>query len=106
TTATGYARPRRRANRKAREPFSQRKIADIAKTAKKRTALPPRIVQNTPVYPIAENQVQSTRKSVVRPSTTKHATMTITATEMALLGIPASLCARLVRGPATGSHLG
>src|ERR1700730_11646677 len=66
-------------------------MADIAKTAKKRTALLPRTVQKTSRYPMAENQAQSTRKSLVRPSTMKEATMTITATAMALLGISTSL---------------
>src|SRR6478609_3112108 len=66
-------------------------MADPAKTAKKSTALPPRIVPKTSRYPMAENQAQSTRKSLVRPSTMKQATMTITATAMPLLGISTSL---------------
>src|SRR6202043_3039404 len=66
-------------------------MADPAKTAKKRSALPPRIVPKTSRYPMAENQAQSTRKSLVRPSTMKQATMTITATAMPLLGIFTSL---------------
>ena len=61
-------------------------MADPAKTAKKSTALPPRIVPKTSRYPMAENQAQSTRKSLVRPSTMKQATMTITAPAMPLLG--------------------
>src|ERR1700687_344729 len=81
-------------------------MADPAKTAKKRSALPPRIVPKTSRYPMAENQAQSTRKSLVRPSTMKEATMTITATAMALLGISTPSCVRHVHGPVTGSHLG
>src|SRR5437667_6261882 len=77
-------------------------MADPAKTAKKRTALLPRIVQKTSRYPMAENQAQSTRKSLVRPSTMKEATMTITATAMPLLGISTSLVVRHVHGPVTG----
>src|SRR5215831_12405053 len=65
-------------------------MADPAKTAKKRAALPPRIVQKTPRYPTAENQAQSTRKLLVRPSM-REAKMTTTATAMPLLGISTSL---------------
>src|ERR1700736_2307723 len=81
-------------------------MADPAKTAKKRTALPPRIVPKTSRYPRAENQAQSTRKSLVRPSTMKEATMTITATAMPLLGISTSLVCSYAHGPVTESHLG
>src|ERR1700737_2856975 len=66
-------------------------MADPAKTAKKSTALPPRIVPKTSRYPMAENQAQSTRKSLVRPSTMKEATMKMVATAMPLLGISTSL---------------
>src|SRR5215471_21670444 len=62
-------------------------MADPAKTAKKRAALPPRIVQKTPRYPTAENQAQSTRKLLVRPSMMREARMTTTATATPLLGI-------------------
>src|SRR5438132_9322752 len=89
----GYICRSGRANREARAPFTQRRMADPAKTKKKRTALLPRIVQKTSRYPMAENHAQSTRKSLVRPSTMKQATMTITATAMALLGISNSLVA-------------
>ena len=51
------------------DPSAHRKMADPAKTAKKSTTLPPRIVPKTFRYPMAENQAQSTRKSLVRPST-------------------------------------
>src|SRR5580704_2932983 len=82
-------------------------MADPAKTAKKSTALPPRIVPKTSRYPMAENQAQSTRKSLVRPSTMKQATMTMTATAMPLLGIiPPPFCVRHLHGPVTGSDLG
>src|SRR3974377_2339631 len=67
-------------------------MADPAKTAKKRTALPPRIVQKTSRYPTAENQAQSTRKLLVRPSTMRQAKMTMTAIVMPLLGISLSVC--------------
>src|SRR5207245_5874139 len=102
----GYTCRSGRANREARNPFTHRRRADPAKTAKKRTALLPRIVQKTSRYPMAENQAQSTRKSLVRPSTMKQATMTITAAAMALLGISNSLRVRHAHGPVTGSHLG
>src|SRR5438552_9600804 len=102
----GYTCRSGRANREARAPFTHRRMADPAKTAKKRTALLPRIVQKTSRYPMAENHAQSTRKSLVRPSTMKQATMTITATEMALLGISTPLWVRRPHGPVTGSHLG
>src|SRR5215471_19655853 len=66
-------------------------MADPAKTAKKRAALPPRIVQKTPRYPTPENQAQSTRKLLVRPSMMREARMTTTATATPLLGITPSL---------------
>src|SRR5215469_3957076 len=66
-------------------------MADPAKTAKKRTALPPSIVQKTPRYPTAENQTQSTKKLLVKPSTMREARMTTRATAMLLLGISTSL---------------
>jgi hypothetical protein len=84
-----------RANRDARDPFTHRRMADPAKTAKKRTALLPRIVRKTSRYPMAENHSQSTRKSLVRPSTMRQATMTIIATAMPLLGISTSLTCSL-----------
>src|SRR5215472_16426019 len=65
-------------------------MADPAKTAKKRAALPPRIVQKTPRYPTAENQAQSTRKLLIRPSMMREARMTTT-TATTLLGITPSL---------------
>src|ERR1700730_1995631 len=81
-------------------------MADIAKTAKKRTALLPRIVQKTSRYPMVENHAQSTRKSLVRPSTMKQATMTITATAMALLGISNSLGGSSCSCPSDGVAFG
>src|SRR6202043_1917576 len=81
-------------------------MADPAKTAKKSTALPPRIVPKTSRYPMAENQAQSTRKSLVRPSTMKQATMTITATAMPLLAYLPPWCVRHLHFPVTGRTWG
>src|SRR6202022_913787 len=97
---------RGRADRGARNPFPHRRMADIAKTAKKRTAVLPRIVQKTSRYPMVENHAQSTRKSLVRPSTMKEATMTITATAMALLGISTSLVCSSCSWPSDRVALG
>ena len=69
--------------------------------------MPPRIVPKTSRYPIPENQGQSTRESLVRPSTMKQATMTMTLTAMPLLAIiPPPFCVRHLHGPVTGSDLG
>ena len=73
---TGNHGPARWANRNASVPFTQRKTAEPTKTAKKRTAFVPKIVQKTSTYPTAENQTKSTRTSLVNPSAIRQAAMT------------------------------
>src|SRR5216684_3554228 len=81
---TGSQGPRRRATRNASVPLIHRATVERAKTAKKRMALVPKMVQKTSKYPTVENHSQSTRKSLASPSAIRQATMTMIATAMPL----------------------
>src|SRR5713101_8709230 len=83
-TAAGSQGHSRRAKRDASAPFTHSATVETAKTATKRTALAPRMVQKTSKYPTAENHSQSTRKSLASPSAIRQATMTMIATAMPL----------------------
>src|SRR5260221_224765 len=81
---TGSQGPRRRATRNASVPLIHRATVETAKTAKKRMALAPKMVQKTSKYPTVENHSQSSRKSLASPSAIRQATMTMIATAMPL----------------------
>src|SRR6516225_1173652 len=81
---TTGSRPRRRANRNANAPFTQRKTVEPRKTAKKRATLVPKVVQKTSRYPTVANHNQSTKKSLVRLRAIRQATITTLATMMRL----------------------